>query len=152
MVPRIQVSQAEVQVKNMEPELVTSENQIKMAKASFAQSLGLPLDTDFDLAPADLNDDMNVPLDVQKLIQQASDGNIDIQELQAQLKYAEAGLAAKKMQNFTPYLNLGWSISGAHVMSPWDFSVNGKKAGWTKGGQFSITLGWTDLMGYFPFS
>jgi outer membrane protein TolC len=71
MVPRLSWLQAQVQVENMKPSINENENNLKSLQGNFAMSLGLPIDTRFELEA--LNDgDFYIPLDTVELISRAA--------------------------------------------------------------------------------
>jgi outer membrane protein TolC len=151
LAPRLQVLQAQVQVENLKPQMASNKNNLQMATANFAMSLGLPLDTVFEFEDTP-ETAFDVPLDVQELIGKASSGKIDILELQAQARYLASARKAQAMQNYTPYLAFNYGISSMMnpTLNPWKENWF-KNDNWNGGGNFSVTLGFS-LNSFLPFT
>ncbi|MDR2617228.1 MAG: TolC family protein [Treponema sp.] len=149
LAPRLTWLQARVSAENMKPTINETENNLKSLLANFAMTLGLPLDTRFELVPVE-EGDFYIPLDVAELISRAASGKPDIMELQSQIRYLASARKARAIQLYTPYLNLSWSLSSTFTQDPfkesWLTADN-----WNKGGNFSITLG-LSLNSLFPFT
>jgi outer membrane protein TolC len=151
LAPRLSALQAQVALENMKPAINELENSLKALEASFAMSLGLPYETQFELLPLSGND-FTIPLDVAELISKAASGKPDILELQKSIQALQHGRKAQAMQLYTPYLAFAWNISSTYnpMLDPfkdkWFDSDN-----WMKGGNFSVTLGFS-LNGFLPFT
>jgi outer membrane protein TolC len=149
LAPKLSVLQAQVALENMKPALSELENNLKALEANFAMSLGLPYETQFELAPLS-GKDFTIPLDVAELISKAASGKPDILELQKNLQALQHGRKAQALQLYTPYLAFAWNISSTFMQDPfkdkWLTADN-----WQKGGTFSVTLGF-NLNGFLPFT
>ena len=149
LAPRLAWLQAQVAVENMKPQINDLENSLRSLGGNFALLLGLPYDTPFDLEPLDAGTSF-IPPDVAELISRAASGKPDVQELQANIMTLQSQRKALSLQNNTPFLRLGWSLSSRFQNDPWkDNWFNADS--WTKGGSFSITLG-MNFNGLFPFT
>jgi outer membrane protein TolC len=141
LAPRLTMLQAQVAVGNMRPTVNDLENNLRNLKGNFALLLGFPHDTPLELEPIFL-DTFDVPMEVTELISRAVTGKPDIQELQASIMTLQSQQKALTLQQYTPYLNLSWSLSSTFnpTMDPFKetwFSGDN----WNKGGSFSFTLG-----------
>jgi outer membrane protein TolC len=149
LVPRLTVLQAQVAMENMKPTINEMDNNLKALLGNFAMSLGLSLDTQFELSPI-AESDFDIPLDVAELISKASSGKPDILELQRQIASLNSARKAQALQLYTPFLRFSWSLSSTFIRDPWkDSWADGDS--WNKGGNFSITLGMS-LNSLFPFT
>jgi outer membrane protein TolC len=148
--PQLSLLQAQVNRDNLKPDIEEMENQYRMAMANFAMSLGLPYDTQFELAP--VKEALGfVSLDMKELISEASRKKPDILELKANILYLQSARTAQSLQSRTPYLNFSWGLSPTFSGDPFKDEW-GDKDNWTDRGAFSITLGWQTLNGLFPFT
>ncbi|AEF82095.1 TolC family protein [Leadbettera azotonutricia] len=151
LVPRLSALQAQVALENMKPSINELENNLKALEASFAMSLGLPYETQFELAPM-TGGDFYIPLDVAELISKAASGKPDILELQKSIQALRSGRKALALQLYTPYLAFAWNISSMYspMLDPFKdklFTTDN----WNKGGTFSVTLGMS-LNSLLPFT
>ena len=149
LAPRLSMLQAQVAVENMKPSISELENSLKALKASFAMTLGLPLDTIFILEEIS-NDNLLIPLDVAELISRAASGKPDILELQASITTLQKGRKARALQLYTPFLNFSWNLSSTFIQNPWKDTWFDKD-NWKGGGNFAVTLG-LSLNSLFPFT
>ena len=149
LAPELTLLQARVNRDNLKPDIEEGENNLKLAMANFAMSLGLPYDTWFELVPRE--GDINyADLDMAELISKAASGKIDILQLQQQILYIKSGRTAQSLQLRTPNLILAWNYSPTFMGNPWkDNWGNGDL--WQKSGTFSVTLQWK-LNNLFPFT
>jgi outer membrane protein TolC len=149
LAPQLTLLQAQVSLATLQPQIDTAENGYKMSMANFAYTLGLPVDTEFELAA--LTDPVTyITLDTVDLISKTASGNPDIQETRAKILYANSGRKAQAMQLYTPYIDLRWNPSATFIKNPWkDDWGNGDY--WTKSGSFSLTLGMS-LNNLLPFT
>jgi outer membrane protein TolC len=141
LAPRLTMLQAQVAVGNMIPQVNDLENNLKILKGNFALFLGLSYDASLELQPVFL-DTFDIPMELTELIQRAVTGKPDIQELQAAIMTLQSQQKALTLQQYTPFLRLGWTLSSLFnpTMDPFKESwFNGDN--WNKGGNFSITLG-----------
>jgi outer membrane protein TolC len=155
--PELSYLQARVNVETMKPSVDQALNGLRLAKSNFAMTLGLPLDTDFELSlPVD--DTRYIPLDTRELVRQAKDSNPDILVQKQQLRTLLSQRKAQVYQKLTPNLSLGWTGS---------LSGNGSKTGvetnlsstattlnqdaLSTSGAFTIGLSWT-ATSLLPFS
>jgi outer membrane protein TolC len=151
LAPRLTLLQSQVQVENLKPGLYDMDNNIRALQMQFAMTLGLSLDTQFELEPVNEGDYM-IPLEAAELISRAASDKPDIRELQAQILTLQSGRKALAMQNYTPFINFNWSLSS--MFSP---QLDPFKDGfftmdnWNRGGNFSVTLGMS-LNGLLPFT
>ena len=151
LAPRLAWLQAQVAVENMKPAINELENSLKSLKGNFALLLGLSYDATFELESLDIGSEY-IPPDVEELISKAASGKPDIQELYAAINTLQAQRKAMRLQAFTPFLRLGWTLSSMFnpMLDPFKESwFNADN--WTKGGNFSFTLGWS-LNSLFPFT
>jgi outer membrane protein TolC len=143
LAPRLAWLQAQVSVANQAPTITDLENNLKALQATFAMTLGLPYDTQFALEPL-LEGDFEISLDLAELISRATSGRPDIIELQRSIEALQLGRQARALQLYTPYLRFQWSMSATFNprLDPWrnNWFNNGN---WNKGGNFSITLGYS---------
>jgi outer membrane protein TolC len=151
LVPKLTALQAQVALENMKPSINELENNLKALEASFAMSLGLPYETQFELTPV-TGGDFYIPLDVAELISKAASGKPDILELQKSIQTLQSGRKAQALQLYTPYLAFAWNISSMYspMLDPFKdklFTTDN----WNKGGTFSVTLGMS-LNSLLPFT
>jgi outer membrane protein TolC len=150
LAPRLTMLQAQVAVGNMRPTLNDLENNLRSLKGNFALLLGLPHDTPLEFEP--LNFVMSdIPMEVTELISSAVSKKPDIQELQASIMTLQSQMKALTLQQYTPFLRLGWNLSSTFspMLDPFkDNWFSGDN--WNKGGNFSITLGmaFNSLLGF----
>ena len=128
------------------------ENNIKNIKGSFMLILGLPLDTEFDLEPIPA-ESVSIPQDLAEFISRsASMQKPDILELQANITTLQSQRKAMFLQQYTPFLRLGWTVTSMFnpALDPFSDSwFTGDN--WNNGGNFSITLG-MNFNGLFGFT
>jgi outer membrane protein TolC len=141
LAPELQYLQAQVAKENMKPQIDEAENNVRLVKANFAFTIGLPYDTEIELVPLE-GEFRPVPLEVARLIADASRNKPDILELRQTILVAQSGRKAQALQAWTPYLNLGWNMQRAFTGDPWKDSW-GDGDLWSKSGSFTITLGMT---------
>jgi len=155
LAPRLTWLQAQVAVENMRPQLSDLVNTLQNLKGNFALLLGLPHDTPIELTPITLGVSI-IPWDTADLISRASEGRPDIQELQANIMALQSQRRMLRLQHYTPFLRLGWTVSSvfAAMSDPlrdsWLDSDNWNRLG-QAGGALSITLG-MNFNGLFPFT
>jgi outer membrane protein TolC len=149
LAPELTLLQAQVGLENRRPVIDDAESNLKALVAKMAMDLGLPYDTEFELAPVE-GELGFIPLDVAELISKASRNKPDILELQATILYLQSARTAQALQLWTPYLRLGWTVNPVFNMDPWKDNW-GDKDNWTERGAFSITLG-MNLNGILPFT
>jgi len=151
LVPRLTWLQAQVAAENMKPSVYDLENNLKSLKGNFALLLGLSYDTPFELEPISFSI-FEVPLELSELISRASREKPDILELQANIMTLQSQKKALSLSQFTPFLRLGWNITGLFNPTLDPFKDNLLNIdNWNKGGTFSVTLGMT-LNNYLPFT
>ena len=141
LAPRLTWLQAQVAVENMKPTVNDLENSLKSLKGNFALLLGLAFDASLELEPVSTGAYF-IPPDLGEFISRSASGKPDIQELQANLVTLHSQRKALAMQQYTPFLRLGWTLSTMFdpLLDP--FKDNWfKRENWNKGGNFSITLG-----------
>ena len=143
--------QAQVAVENMKPSINDLDNSLKSLKGNFALLLGMSYDTPFELVP--LSSGVSyIPQDVADLISKAASGKPDIMELEANIMTLRSQQKALKIQTYTPYISLGWSVSSLFnpQLNPFKDSWSDSSS-WSKGGNFYVTVGW-NINGLFPFT
>jgi len=141
LAPRLIWLQAQVAVENMRPAVSNLENNLNALMGSFALLLGLPFDTPLELEPLNLGD-KGLPLGLNEIVSRAVSQKPDILELQASIQTLQSQQKALSMQQFTPFLRLGWNLS--YLFNPMldplsDNLFTGDN--WNRGGNFSVTLG-----------
>jgi outer membrane protein TolC len=148
-VPQLTLLQAQVSRDNMLPTIDQADNGLKMAMANFAMTLGLPYDTQFELAP--VGEALNfIDLELNELISRAAQNKPDIVELRQQILTLRTSRQAQALQLYTPYLNLSWNYSPTFMADPFKDEFF-KSDLWSDRGNFSITLG-MNLNSLFPFT
>jgi outer membrane protein TolC len=151
LAPRLTALQAQVSMENMKPTINEYENNLKALLGNFAMNLGLPYNTQFELSPFS-GSGFDIPLDVAELISQAASGKLDVLELQSKLRYLQSQRKALALRNYTPSLQFSWGLSATFnpMLDPWEGGwFEGDN--WSKGGNFSVTLGYS-LNSLFPFT
>jgi len=151
LAPRLTWLQAQVAVENMKPAINDLDNNIRTLKGNFALLLGLPYDAPFELQPL-VSGVSYIQQDVADLISKAASGKPDIRELQANIMTLESQRKAIRIQSFTPYLALGWTLSTLFnpQLDPFNntwFDGNN----WKGGGNFYVTIG-MNFNGLFSFT
>jgi outer membrane protein TolC len=149
--PRLTWLQAQVAAENMKPSVYDLENSLKSLKGNFAMLLGLSYDAPFELEPVSFSI-FEIPVELSELISSASTGKPDILELRANIMTLQSQKKAMTLQQYTPFLRFGWSLSYLFnpALDPFKDSLfSGDN--WNKGGNFSVTLGIT-LNNYFSFT
>jgi len=143
LAPRLTMLQAQVAAENMRPQVNDLENNIRSLKGNFALLLGLSYDASLELEPVFL-DTHDIPMELTELISRAASGKPDILELQASIMTLQSQKKALTLQQYTPFLRLGWTLSTLFnpTMDPFKDTWFDKDH-WNKGGTFSVTLGMT---------
>jgi outer membrane protein TolC len=150
LIPEVSLLQAQVARENMKPQIDEAENSYRMAMASFAMFLGLPYNTEFELA--DLSGTVEyVTLEASDLISKAASNKPDIEELRRNLASLRAQKSALFFNLYTPTLSLGFNMDPTFGGDPLkDSWFNGDR--WNQqSGMFRITLGWR-LNALLPFT
>ena len=151
LVPRLTWLQAQVAVENLKPTVYDLENNLKTLKGNFALLLGMPYNALFELEPVSFGSQV-ISMELSELISRASTEKPDIQELIASILTLQSQKKALSLQQFTPFLRLGWSLSYLFdpTLDPFKDSLfSGDN--WTKGGNFSVTLG-MNINSLLPFT
>jgi outer membrane protein TolC len=151
LVPRLTWLQAQVAAENMKPSVRDLENNLNSLKGNFALIMGLSYDTPFELEPISFSV-FEIPMELSEFISSASIEKPDILELQANIMTLTSQKKALSLQQFTPFLRLGWSLTSlfSPALDPFKdnlFSTDN----WNKGGNFSVTLGMS-LNNFLPFT
>jgi outer membrane protein TolC len=149
LAPELTLLQAQVAKENQKPELDELENNFKMLMAQFANNLGLPYDTAFELIPAEASVNF-IPLDVKELVSKAAGNRPDIQEIKQNILLLESTRKKTRLSMYTPTLGLSWNIAPTFNEDPWKDAWFGKDK-WTDRGSFSITLSFS-LTSLLPWS
>ncbi|MDR1307429.1 MAG: TolC family protein [Treponema sp.] len=150
LIPEVSLLQAQVARENMKPQIDEAESNYRMSMASFAMFLGLPYDTEFELA--DLSGNVEyVTLEASDLVSKAASGKPDIEELRRSLASLKAQKSALFFNLYTPTLSLGFTMDPTFGGDPLkDSWFNGSR--WEQqSGMFRITLGWR-LNALLPFT
>jgi outer membrane protein TolC len=148
LIPEVNLLQAQVAMENLKPTIDQAENGLKLMMAGFANNLGLPYETPFELVPPG-DEAIYIPLDVAELITRAASGRPDIQELRQSILLLESTRKAQ-LFSLTPSLTIGWGLTSAFIQDPWkDDWTNGDY--WQQSGSLTITLG-LRLHSLLPFS
>ena len=151
LAPRLTWLQAQVAVENMKPSINDLDNSLKSLKGNFALLLGLSYDAPFELVP--LGSAVSyIPQDVADLISKAASGKPDIMELEANIMTLQSERRAQRIQAFTPYISLGWSLSGMFnpQLDPFKTTWFDSNS-WSPGGNFYVSIGW-NFNALFPFT
>jgi outer membrane protein TolC len=152
LAPRLSWLQAQVAVENMRPVAAEFENSIRNLKGNFAIILGLPFDTEFELEPIS-PEGIYISRDLAEFISRsAAMGKPDIMELQANITTLQSQRRALGLQQHTPFLRLGWTLTSMFnpMLDPFqDNLFTGDN--WNRGGNFSVTLGMS-FNGLLPFT
>jgi outer membrane protein TolC len=143
LAPRLTWLQAQVAAENIKPSVYDLENNLKNLKGNFAMLLGLSYDTPFELEPVSFSI-FEIPVELSELISRASTEKPDILELRANIITLQSQKKALALQQYTPFLRLGWTLTTLFnpALDPFKdslFSVDN----WNKGGNFSVTFGMT---------
>ena len=151
LAPRLAWLQAQVAVENMKPAVDELENSLKTLKGNFALILGLPFNASLELEPVS-TDASFIPSDVGDFISRSASGKPDIKELQANIITLHSQRKALTLQQFTPFLRLGWTLSSMYnpLLDPFKDNLF-TRDNWDKGGNFSVTLG-MNFNGLLPFT
>jgi outer membrane protein TolC len=121
--PELSYLQARVNVENMKPSVEQARNGLRLTKSQFAMTLGLPLDTDFELVLPE--ESVNyIPLDMKELARQAKDNNPEIRVQRQQLRALMSQRKAQMYQKWTPSISLGWTGSFSNQDSNNSVSTN----------------------------
>ncbi|MDR2659710.1 MAG: TolC family protein [Spirochaetaceae bacterium] len=153
--PELNYLQARVSVETMRPNIDQALNGLRLAKSNFAMTLGLPLDTDFELF-LPIEHISYLPIDAKEFTRQAKNNNPDINVQKQQLRALQSQRKAQFYQKMTPNLSLGWT----NGFSSNDSNVNvDTNLGKTKQNQntasssstFTLGLSWA-LNSLLPFS
>jgi outer membrane protein TolC len=151
LVPRLTWLQAQVAAENMKPSVYDMDSSLKNLRGNFALLLGLSYDTPFELEPVSFSI-FEIPVEMSELISRASAEKPDIQELRASIITLQSQKKALSLQQYTPFLRLGWTLTTLFnpALDPFKDSLFSAD-NWNKGGNFSVTLGMT-LNNLFSFT
>jgi outer membrane protein TolC len=155
--PELSYLQARVNVETMKPSVDQALNGLRLAKSNFAITLGLPLDTDFELSlPVD--DTLYIPLDTKDMVRQVKDNNPDILVQKQQLRTLLSQRKAQVYQRLTPNLSLSWTggLSGNGSKTGVETNLSNttttlNQNSLSTSGVFTIGLSWT-ATSLLPFS
>ncbi|MDR2841859.1 MAG: TolC family protein [Spirochaetaceae bacterium] len=141
--PQLQWLQAQVNAKNLQPQVDQATRGVKLAKSQFSMNMGLPLDTELELEPIDDVDSV-AALNMGELVKKAIDRKPDILELKAQLNTVKAQRSAQMYSDLTPTLALSWNSQSVftQITKPAENDIS-KPDDWNKSGGFTIALSWT---------
>jgi outer membrane protein TolC len=151
LIPETQYLQAQVAVETMKPQMEQAESGLRLAKASFANNLGLPLDTAFDLVPLEAGVTY-IPLEVAELISRAASDNPDVQSLRRQILTTRNTRTQTILRMYTPSLTLSWNAAPVFVGDPMqDGWFDSDRWSQPLRGNFSFNVGFM-LNTFFPFT
>ena len=150
LIPEVNLLQVQVARENLKPQIDDAENLYRMAMASFALFLGLPYDSEFELATLPGNVEFII-LEAEDLISRAAAHKPEIEELRRLLSAIKAQKTSLFYNLYTPTLSLGFNMDPTFQKDPikdnW-FNHND----WRQNtGMFRITLAWR-LNALFPFT
>ena len=151
LVPRLTWLQAQVAVENLKPAVNDLENNYKILKGNFAVLLGMSFDVPFELEPVSFSV-TEVSVELAELISKATVEKPDLKELRANILTLQSQKKALSLQQFTPFLRLGWTLSYLFnpALDPFKDSLF-TADNWNKGGNFSVTLG-LNVNSFLPFT
>jgi outer membrane protein TolC len=151
LAPRLTWLQAQVAVENIRPGISDLENNLRSLTGNFALLLGLPFDTVFEFMPVPLGA-QQIPTDVAELLSGAASERPDVQELRASILTLESQRKALSLQQFTPFLRLGWNLTSLFnpALDPFQDGILDPD-NWSRGGNFTLTLG-MNFNSLFPFT
>jgi outer membrane protein TolC len=118
LIPEVSYLQAQVAVENMKPSMDQAENGLRLSMAAFANNLGLPVDTEFELIPVQ-TETLYIPLDVAELITRAASDNPGVQDLKQQILSLQSRRKQTVLQLYSPTLSLSWNADPAFGGDPW---------------------------------
>ncbi|MDR3356174.1 MAG: TolC family protein [Spirochaetaceae bacterium] len=154
--PELSYLQAQVKVATMKPSTDQAANGLRLTKSNFAMTLGLPLDTDFELSlPVDGT--RYIPLDTKDLVRRSKDNNPDILVQKQQLRTLMSRRKAQTYQKITPNLSLLWTggMSSNGSKSGVETNLSGKTTAnqdtLSTNSSFTLGLSWS-VVSLFPFS
>jgi len=154
LAPELMLLQARVARDNMRPMIDQAEGGLRLMMMQFAMFLGLPHDTDFELAPV-ATDMSPIPLDTAELIRRAAAGQPDVLALQQDIRIMNSLRRSSNLRLSTPTLTLGWNADPTFAGNPmadssW-FDGIGSGDNWNQqSGAFMVSLGMR-LNGFLPF-
>ena len=145
-IPELSLLQTQVSYENQKPQVLKAEQSLNQQLTMFAFLIGLPLDTNIELAgkiePEFI--DFEEEKDLSPLIQ----NRIDIQSFNASKNVLNKQLLSLNLQSFSPALSIGWGLNPviSDVTKNWfdeDSSI--------ENGSLSFTLVW-NITNMLPFS
>ncbi|GHV84925.1 hypothetical protein AGMMS50230_05330 [Spirochaetia bacterium] len=150
LIPEVNLLQVQVARENMRPRIDEAENAYRMAMASFALFLGLPYDTEFELAalPGTVT---FITLEAQDLITQAASKKPDIEELRRRLSALKAQKTALFYTLYTPTVSLGFNMDPTFGGDPFKDKLFERSQWKQQSGMFRVTLAWR-LNALIPFT
>ncbi|GAB6392917.1 MAG: TolC family protein/Multidrug resistance, efflux pump (AcrEF-TolC, MdtEF-TolC) [Treponematales bacterium] len=140
LAPDLTYLQAQVAEANKMPAIDEAENNVRLAKAQFAYTLGLPYGTEITLV-RDEGEFSYAALDTGSFIAQARESRPDILALRQNLKTLQSQRKSKQLQIHTPALRLAWNTQPVFSGNPWDDV-----------GKWFTSDNWTDSSGAFSFT
>jgi outer membrane protein TolC len=151
LIPEVSMLSARVAMENMRPEVDNAENAYKVLMANYALYLGLPYDTQLDLAEVPGNADF-IPLDTAEMISKAAANRPDIEELRRNLITLKTNRWATIFNLYTPTVSLLYA-------SNYTFDKNGTSGGyfnrdnWSNdpASAFRLSITWR-LNAFLPFT
>jgi len=141
--------QAQVARENLRPVIDQAEGGLRLLMMQFSMFLGLPHDTEFELAPV-VTDMAPLPLGITELVSRAATDRLDVRALRQDILVMNSIRRSGRLRLLTPTLSLGWNADPTFDGDPWE-------GGWADGdrwnqqqGAFSVSLGFR-LNGLLPF-
>lgn len=146
LVPELSLLNTQVTYENQKPTVLKAEKSLEQSLDLFAFMLGLPYGTQIELSgnisvkPVKVNAD--------ELVNRYIESSNEINSLKKNIELADFGLKAKRLSLYTPSIALNYNYQ------PIVYSMGEKKTGSDikDNGSLSITLAFTDVLGWLPFS
>jgi outer membrane protein TolC len=148
LAPDLTYLQAQVAEANKMPAIDEAENNVRLAKANFAYTLGLPYGTEITLV-RDEGEFSYAALDTGSFIAQARESRPDILALRASISTVRSQTLAAALSQTLPSLTLSWNSQAALYGDAWEADW-GDKDLWNKSHSFTIALG-MQLNSFIPW-
>lgn len=146
LVPELSLLNTQVTYENQKPAVLKAEKNLDQALDSFAFLLGLPFGTQIELSGKITVKPVKV--DSEELVKRYIESSNEINSLKKNIESANFGLKAKRLSLYTPSIALNYNYQ------PMFYAMGEKKTGSDikDNGSLSITLAFTDVLGWLPFS
>jgi outer membrane protein TolC len=149
LAPELTLLQARVTRDTMMPTIEQAEDNIKISMANMAMQLGLPYDTVFELDGVDFTA-FELGFDFSELISRAAASNMDVMELQANIRTLHQTKKATQFSMFTPVLSIGWNTAPT-LANAFGKTSDWGADNWSDRGAFSLSLSWS-INSLLPFT